>query len=94
MVYDRQTRWMPQTDQPFPSLGSQSGTVEQNPDDSTDLYFRPQAPAGKEHNWIETIPSKGWFLILRLYSPQRPFFDKTWRPSEFEPHEPSSNGQL
>ena len=40
---------------PFPSLGSQSGTVEQNPDGSTDLYFGPQAPAGKEHNWIETI---------------------------------------
>ena len=68
-----------------PSLGSQSGTVEQNPDGSTDLYFGPQAPAGKEPNWIQTVPGKGWFGILRLYSPLQPFFDKTWRPSEIEP---------
>ena len=61
MLYDRQTRSMLQTDQPHPSLGSQSGTVEQNADGSTDLYFGPQAPAGKEHNWIQTIPGKGWF---------------------------------
>jgi Protein of unknown function (DUF1214) len=59
---------------------------------STDLYFGPQAPAGKEHNWIETIPGKGWFPILRLYSPLQPFFDKSWRPSEIEPHNLGSNG--
>ena len=84
MVYDRQTRSMLQTDLPMPSLGSQSGTVEHNADGSTDLYFGPQAPAGKEHNWIQTIPGKGWFMILRLYSPLQPFFDKSWRPSEIE----------
>jgi hypothetical protein len=27
---------------------------------------------------------KGWFTILRLYSPLEPFFDKSWRPSEIE----------
>jgi hypothetical protein len=32
-----------------------------------------------------TMPDKGWFLILRLYSPLEPFFAKTWRPSEIEP---------
>ena len=85
MVYDRQTRSMLQNDQPFPSLGSQSGTVEQNTDGSTDIYFGPEAPEGKEHNWIQTIPGKGWFPILRLYSPLQPFFDKSWRPSELEP---------
>jgi hypothetical protein len=36
-------------------------------------------------NWIQTDPDKGWFVILRLYSPLQPFFDKTWRPGEFEP---------
>ena len=58
------------------------------------LVAIPQAPAGKEHNWIETIPGKGWFLILRHYSPLQPFFDKTWRPSEIESHAPGSNGQI
>ena len=39
-----------------PQPGQPVGTVEQNADGLTDLYFGPQAGAGKEHNWIETIP--------------------------------------
>jgi hypothetical protein len=92
MVYDRQTRSMLQTGQPHPSLGSQSGTVEQNPDGSTDIYFGPERPAGIEHNWIQTVPDKGRFGILGLYSPLQPFFDKSWRPSEIEAYTPGSNG--
>ncbi|WP_104165142.1 DUF1254 domain-containing protein [Cryobacterium sp. N22] len=85
MVYDRQTRSMLQTDQAKPDLGSQSGTVEANQDGSTDIYFGPSSPEGKSTNWLQTDPSKGYFVILRLYSPLQPFFDKSWRPSEFEP---------
>ncbi len=92
ILYDRQTRSMLQTDQHLPRLGSQSGTVETNADGTTDLYFGPTAPEGKTNNWLQTIPGKGWWPILRLYSPLQPFFDKSWRPSEFEPQEPSSNG--
>jgi hypothetical protein len=40
---------MLQTEQPMPSLGSQSGTVQQNADGSTDRYFG-HVPAGKQHN--------------------------------------------
>ncbi len=85
VLYDRQTRSMLQTGQPKPSLGSQSGTVKTNADGSTDIYFGPTMPAGKEHNWLQTVPGKGWWAILRLYNPLQPFFDKTWRPSEIEP---------
>ena len=84
MLYDGQTRSMLQTDQPKPDVGSQSGTVEANPDGSTDVYFGPKAPDGKANNWIQTVPGKGFFAILRLYNPLQPFFDKTWRPSEIE----------
>ena len=84
ILYDRQTRSELQTDQHLPRLGSQSGTVETNPDGSTDIYFGPVAPEGKEHNWLQTVPGKGWWTILRLYNPLQPFFDKTWRPSEIE----------
>jgi len=91
-AYDRQTRSMLQTDQPMPSVGSQSGTVAQNPDGTTDVYFGPDAPAGKESNWIHTLPGQGWFAILRLYSPLQPFFDKTWRPSEIERVDPGASG--
>jgi hypothetical protein len=84
ILYDRQTRSMLQTGQHLPGLGSQSGTVETNPDASTDIYFGPVAPEGKENNWLQTVPGKGWWTILRLYNPLQPFFDKSWRPSEIE----------
>jgi hypothetical protein len=85
MLYDRQTRSMLQTDQAMPDIGSQSGTVETNADGTTDIFIGPTAPAGKESNWLQTDPDKGWFPILRLYNPLQPFFDKSWRPSEIEP---------
>ena len=85
VLYDRQTRSLLQTDQPRPDLGSQSGTVETNADGSTDIYFGPTAPEGKANNWLQTVPGKGWWVILRLYSPEATFFDKTWQPTEIEP---------
>ncbi|KAF2415747.1 DUF1254 domain-containing protein [Microbacterium sp. B35-30] len=85
LLYDNQTRSMLQTDQHLPRLGSQSGTVHTNPDGSTDLYFGPTAPEGKEDNWLQTVPGKGWWTILRLYNPLQSFFDKSWRPGEIEP---------
>jgi hypothetical protein len=54
------------------------------PDKSVDVYFGPKAPTGKENNWVQTIPGKGWNVLLRLYGPLEPWFDKTWRPGEFE----------
>ena len=44
--------------------------------------FRPEAPAGKEKNWIQTMPGKGWFVLFRFYGPLEPFFDKTWKPDD------------
>ena len=75
---------MLQSDQQFPSLNSERGGVEENPDGSVDVYFGPQAPAGKEKNWIQTVPGKAFWLILRLYGPLEPWFDKTWRPGKIE----------
>jgi hypothetical protein len=49
---------------------------------SIDIYFGPKAPANQENNWIQTVPGKGWFVILRLYGPLEPWFDKTWKPGE------------
>ncbi|WP_430333061.1 DUF1254 domain-containing protein [Rhodococcus sp. ACT016] len=83
-VYDTQTRSLLQTDNPYPSLMSLSGTVEPEPDGSFVLWFGPTPPAGKEANWIQTMPNKSWFPIIRLYGPLQPWFDKTWQPSEIE----------
>ena len=55
-----------------------------NADGSYDVYFSPEAPAGKESNWIQTVPGKGWNMLFRLYGPLEPWFDKTWRPGDPE----------
>jgi hypothetical protein len=87
-VYDNQTRSMLQTEQRFPRAGSQSFPTPAalaNEDGSTVIYFGPKRPDDvKEGNWIQTVPGKGWFVILRLYSPLETFFDKTWRPGEID----------
>ncbi len=84
ILYSNQTRSMIQTDQQFPSLSSQTKGLQINADGSVDIYFGPKAPAGKESNWIQTIPKTGWNTILRIYGPLQPWFDKTWRPGEIE----------
>jgi hypothetical protein len=84
VLYDNQTRSMLQTDVPHPSIGSQKKDVVINDDTSVDIYFGPKPPQGKESNWVQTIPGKGWNTILRLYGPLEPWFDKTWRPGEIE----------
>jgi len=85
VVYDPQTRSMLQTPRTFyPSLSSLSGDVQPDSDGSYTIYFGPKAPEGKENNWIQTVPGKGWFAILRLYGPLESWFDKTWRPGEFQ----------
>jgi hypothetical protein len=83
VLYDNQTRSLLQTDQQFPSIGSQQESTAINPDTSADVYFGPWAPAGKKANWIQTWPGKRWNVILRLYGPL-PWFVKTWRPGEIE----------
>lgn len=85
VVYDPQTRSELQTDQPLPSVNSQRSPLVENKDGSVDLYFGPKAPEGKlKNNWIQTVPGKGWFSVLRLYGPLDPWFDKTWQPGDFE----------
>jgi len=83
-VYDNQTRSQLQTSQPFPSVGSQTDGIKKNDNGSYDMYFAPKPPKGFENNWLETIPGKGWFVVLRMYGPLKPWIEKTWRPGEIE----------
>lgn len=87
-LYDTMTRSMLDTPQRFPRVGSQSypfPAAEQDADGSTTVYFAPRQPDGvKRGNWIQTMPGKGFFPMLRLYSPLEPFFSKQWRPGEVE----------
>lgn len=88
-LYDTETRSMLQTPQRYPRAGSQSypsPAAAANDDGSTTVKFGPERPSDSPaSNWIQTTEGKGWFPILRLYSPLQSFFDKSWRPSEIEP---------
>jgi hypothetical protein len=79
-LYDPQTRSELQTGQPFPGRNNQRDALLVNADGSVGLFFGPTVPEGKENNWLQTVPSKNWFAILRLYGP--PWFAKTWRPGD------------
>ena len=58
--------------------------VDANPDGSVDIYFGPAPPEGMESNWVQTVPGKSWNVILRLYGPLEPWFEKAWRPGDIE----------
>lgn len=87
-IYDNQTRSMIQTDQRYPRAGSQSfpsPAAEENEDGSITLYYGPEKPQGvPDGNYVKTLPDRGWFQIIRCYSPTKGFFDKSWRPGEVE----------
>ena len=87
MVYSGQHRSMLETDQKLAGLDSNNPTVKPNVDGSFTMWFGPKAPAGHEGNWIQTIPGKSYNVLLRLYGPLQPWFDKTWKPGDFEPAE-------
>lgn len=80
-VYNATTASGLDNGRPFPSL-NQMDKPTMNADGSLDLYFGPNAPAGKEKNWLKTVPGQGFFVIFRLYSPEQAFFDQTWKPDD------------
>jgi hypothetical protein len=84
MVYSTQHRSMLETDQKFAGIDSNSPAVKANEDGSYTVWFGPEAPAGHEDNWVQTLPGKGYCVLLRLYGPLQSFFDKSWKPGDFQ----------
>jgi hypothetical protein len=83
-VYDAETRSQVQTDQGKAALRSMFELKDKAAETSVDLYFGPKAPAGREGEWIKTSPGKGWFVYFRIYGPEQPAFDGSWKPGDFE----------
>ena len=84
VVYDSQTRSLLETDLRAAGIDSLNPAMKANEDGSHTIWFGPQAPEGQEGNWVQTRPGKSWNVIFRLYGPQAPWFDKTWKPGDFE----------
>jgi hypothetical protein len=83
-VYDGQTRSMLETDQKLAGLDSNDPNLKPNADGSYTVWFGPSTPEGHESNWVQTMPGKSYNVLIRLYGPLQPWFDKTWRPGDFE----------
>lgn len=82
IVYDSQTKLIIKNNQLWPSVFRTSKGLVVNQDGSVDVRFGPELPAGKTSNWIQTIPGKGWTMILRLYGTMEACHDQTWRPGK------------
>jgi hypothetical protein len=82
-IYDTATRSEIQTAQDKAALRSLFELKDTGDTKSVDLFFGPQAPAGQRNRWIQTNPGKGWFAYFRIYGPQSPAFDGTWKPGDF-----------
>lgn len=83
-IYDAETRSQVVTDQNKAALRSLFELKDKIGGKSVDLYFGPKAPAGKEGQWIKTLPNKGWFAYIRIYGPEKGAFNGTWKPGDFE----------
>ena len=77
-LYDTETRSFIETKHDIAGLDSKKDLVK-NDDGSVDLYTGPEAPKGKEKNWIPTAPGRGWFGLFRLYAPTEAYFDRSWK---------------
>jgi len=82
-VYDRATHALIRG-LPHASRSSQNPGLQKNADGSVDIYFGPRVPAGKESNWVPTSASGQFEVLFRLYGPEQPLFDKTWKLPDIE----------
>jgi len=83
-AYSNQTRSLLETGQKTAGIDSNAKGLQANADGSYTIWFAPKAPHGHEANWVQTMPGKGYNVLLRLYGPIEPWFDKSWRPGDFE----------
>jgi hypothetical protein len=82
-VYDRATHALIRN-VAVSSRASNTPGVQKNADGSIDIYFAPKAPEGKEANWVPTSADGEFEVLFRLYGPEKPLFDKTWRLPDIE----------
>ena len=69
---------------PRASRSLQNPGLQKNADGSVNIYFAPTAPAGKESNWVPTSADGKFEVLFRLYGPEKPLFDKTWKLPDIE----------
>ena len=81
-VYDIDTRSQIQTEQGKAALRSLFELKDAS-GSAAELFFGPTPPEGKEGQWIQTLPDKGWFVYFRIYGPEAAAFNGDWKPADF-----------
>jgi hypothetical protein len=66
------------------SIDSSLAGLQKNKDGGVDIYFGPEAPKGKEANWIPTVKDRRFFLLFRFYGPQKAVFDGSFELNDIE----------
>ena len=84
IVYNSLSRLIINTGQPWPSVYSSNKELVYRSDGSVGAWFGPEPDNENENNWVKTIPGEHYYMILRLYYPLDPWYNKSWRPGEIE----------
>ena len=82
-VYNRATHALIR-EVPRAGRSSQSPGLQVSADGSTDIWFGPKAPPGKDTNWVPTSQNGQFEVLFRFYGPEKPVFDKTWKLPDIE----------
>jgi len=83
-VYDIENRLIIRNESKRSDRSSRAEDLIKNTDGSVDLYFGPKAPEGKEPDWIQTNEGQSFFVFLRLYGPEKAYFDQTFPMNKIE----------
>ncbi|PWU03159.1 MAG: hypothetical protein C5B53_00835 [Candidatus Melainabacteria bacterium] len=83
VIYDRSTHSLFRN-LSRPGRSSYSPGLKKNTDGSVDIYFGPDAPAGKELNWVPTNPDGKFEAIFRFYGTEKPLFTSEWKLPDLE----------
>lgn len=77
-IYSTETRSFLENAEKKAETGSRSPDLVTNRDGTVDLFFGPEAPEGRDSNWLQTNPGEGWFAIIRFYGPTEAYIERTW----------------
>jgi hypothetical protein len=83
-VYDIKNRLIIRNKIKRSDRSSRTEGLIKNADGSVDMYFGPDAPEGKQVNWIQTNEGESFFVYLRLYGPEKAYFDQSFPMNKIE----------
>jgi hypothetical protein len=77
VIYDVESRTLIVNETQNATVGSRATPdLQTNDDGSVDVFVGPTPPPGKESNWVQSVPGRGWFPYIRMYGPGEDWFDE------------------